>query len=60
LDERLQLTKLVQLEGEAGAYCDPLTGECFPANLQAKPQKTEKIIQQTGSGGKKISKKKPD
>lgn len=60
MEERPQLTKLVQLEGEAGTYCDPLTGECFPANLQVKPQQTEKATPQTGSASKKVSKKKPD
>jgi len=29
LKELTELSKLVPLEGATGAYCDPITGECY-------------------------------
>ena len=29
-----KLSGLIHVEGEAGAYCDPVTGECVPAKSQ--------------------------
>jgi hypothetical protein len=51
MEKQIHPPKLVQIEGETGAYCDPLTGECFPANLQVSPRPLEKEAQPTGSAG---------
>jgi YHS domain-containing protein len=34
MNELPKLSKLVPVNSEIGAYCDPVTGECYPAKAQ--------------------------
>lgn len=34
MSEYSSLPQLIPLGGETGAYCDPVTGECIPGDLQ--------------------------
>jgi hypothetical protein len=60
MEKRIQPPKLVQLTKEQGAYCDPVTGECFPPNLQVSPQPLEKEVPLSGSASDITLKKQVD
>lgn len=35
-----EFPKLVQIGGEVGNYCDPVTGECYPVDEKENPMTT--------------------